>query len=191
MPTKRVSMNKKATKHALPLAFFFFIIAFLAAPGRLDAQRGTEFWLAPPDITDLHNSPGGEPLYLFVSSAGAASTVTIDVPANGAFVPIVVTVQANKTRRVNLTAFKAQLETRPTNTILNTGLHIVSTTTITSYYQCANSNNTDIWALKGPNGLGTEFYIPLHKHAPFNNEASFASPHQAFASFDICATQNN
>jgi gliding motility-associated-like protein len=184
-------MNKKATKHALPLAIFFFIIAFLATPGRLDAQRGNEFWLAPPDITDLHNAPGGEPLYLFVSSAGAVSTVTIDVPANGAFVPIVVTVQANKTRRINLTAFKAQLETRPTNTICNTGLHIVSTTPITAYYECANTNNTDIWALKGPNALGQEFYIPMHKHAPFNNEASFAAPHQAFASFDICATQNN
>jgi hypothetical protein len=157
----------------------------------LFAQRGNEFWLAPPDITDLHNSPGGEPLYLLVSSAGSATTVTIDVPANGAFVPIVVTVQANKSRRINLTAFKAQLETRPTNTICNTGLHIVSTTPITCYYECANTNNTDIWALKGPNGLGTQFYIPLHKHAPFNNEASFASPHQAFASFDICATVNN
>jgi gliding motility-associated-like protein len=183
-------MNKTATKHSLPLFVFFLIIALLAAPGRLDAQRGNEFWLAPPDITDLHNSPGGEPLYLIVSSAGAASTVTIDVPANGAFVPIVVTVQANKSRRINLTPFKAQLETRPTNTICNTGLHIVSSTPITAYYECANTNNTDIWALKGPNALGQEFYIPMHKHAPFNNEASFAAPHQAFASFDICATQN-
>lgn len=183
-------MKKTATKHSFPLLVLLFL-AFLAAPGHLTAQRGTEFWLAPPDITDLHNSPGGEPLYVIVSSAGAASTVTIDVPANGAFVPIVVTVQANKSQRVNLTAFKAQLETRPTNTICNTGLHITATTPITAYYECANTNNTDIWALKGPNGLGQQFYIPLHKHAPFNNEASFSAPHQAFASFDICATVNN
>lgn len=184
-------MAKTATKHHLPLVVFLFLIASLLTPGRMHAQRGSEFWLAPPDITDLHNSPGGEPLYLVVSSAGAATTVTVDVPANVSFVPIVVTVQANKSRRINLTAFKAQLETRPTNTVCNTGLHIVATTPITCYYECANTNNTDIWALKGPNGLGQQFYIPLHKHAPFNNEASFASPHQAFASFDICATQNN
>ncbi len=184
-------MIKNATKRLFPLLLFVFTLVLIAAPGRLHAQRGTEFWLAPPDITDLHNSPGGEPLYLIVSSAGAASTVTIDVPANGAFVPIVVNVQANKSRRVNLTAFKAQLETRPTNTICNTGLHVVSTTPITCYYECANTNNTDIWALKGPNGLGQEFYIPLHKHAPFFNHQPFANPHQAFASFDICATQNN
>ncbi|MDQ3110906.1 MAG: gliding motility-associated C-terminal domain-containing protein [Bacteroidota bacterium] len=183
-------MNKTATTRSLPLLVIFIILAFLTAPGRLAAQRGNEFWLAPPDITDLHNTPGGEPLYVIVSSAGAASTVTIDQPANGAFVPIVVTVQANKSRRINLTAFKTSLETRPTNTIVNTGLHITSTTPITAYYECANTNNTDIWALKGPNALGREFYIPMHKHAPFFNEASFAAPHQAFASFDICATQN-
>ncbi|MEO5643178.1 MAG: gliding motility-associated C-terminal domain-containing protein [Bacteroidia bacterium] len=183
-------MNKKATPRALPLFLFFLLIALFAAPAGMYAQRGNDFWLAPPDITDLHNAPGGEPLYLIVSSAGTASTVTIDVPANGSFVPIVVSVLANKSSRVNLTAFKTLLETRPTNTICNTGLHIVSTTPITAYYECANTNNTDIWALKGPNALGQQFYIPLHKHAPFNNEASFAAPHQAFASFDICATQN-
>lgn len=183
-------MAKTATKHTLPLVLFL-LFAALFTPGLLHAQRGNEFWLAPPDITDLHNSPGGEPLYLVLSSAGAATTVTIDQPANGSFTPIVVTIQANKSKRVNLTAFKSQLETRPTNTICNTGLHVVSTTPITCYYECANTNNTDIWALKGPNGLGQQFYIPLHKHTPFNNEASFTAPHQAFASFDICATQNN
>jgi gliding motility-associated-like protein len=170
---------------------FLFALLSLVCQFELTAQSGTEFWLAPPDITDLHNAPGGEPLYLLVSSTGQPSTVTIEQPANPGFVPIVVNVAANKSQRVNLTAFKSQLETRPTNTVVNTGLHITSTTTITCYYECANTNNTDIWALKGPNAEGTEFYIPLHKHAPFFNEASFASPHQAFASFDICATQNN
>ena len=106
------------------------------------------------------------------------------------FTPIVVNVLANQSVRVNLTAYKSMLETRPTSTIVNTGLRIVATTSITCYYECANTNNTDIWALKGPNALGTEFYIPLHKHAPFYN-FTFASPHQAIASFNICATENN
>lgn len=174
-----------------PLALFSAFLIFFMCSSSLRAQQGNEFWLAPPDVTDLHNAPGGEPLYLIVSSAGLASTVTIDVPANGAFVPIVVNVQANRSRKINLTPFKAQLETRPTNTICNTGLHIVSTQPITAYYEVANTNNTDIWALKGPNGLGMEFYIPLHKHAPFYNHNTFAAPHQALATFDIVATQNN
>ena len=155
------------------------------------ANGATEFWLAPPDVTDLNNVPGGEPIYLVVMSAGAASTVTIDQPANGSFTPIVINDDGKRLfSRVNLTPFKPMLETRPTNTINNTGLHIVATTPISAYYEIANTNNTGMQILKGPDALGQEFYIPLHKHAPFFNESSYASPHQAFASFDIVATQN-
>jgi len=155
------------------------------------AAGANEFWLAPPDVTDLHNSPGGEPLYLVCVSTGPAVTITVDLPANGAFVPLVQSVLSNGFRRINLTAFKSQLETRPTNTIANTGLHVVASAKVVCHYEIANNNNSDMWALKGNEALGQEFYIPLHKHAPFNNEASFAAPHQAFASFDIVATQNN
>lgn len=179
--------------HTLLLRKLLFIFSFSLSASVILAQSGTEFWFAPPDITDLHNAPGGEPLYLFLSSTGQPATVTIEQPANPSFnggAPIVVTVAANKSTRVNLTPFKAALETRPTNAVLNTGLRISSTSTITCYYECANNNNTDIWALKGANGLGTEFYIPLHKHAPFQNFV-FSAPHLAFASFDICATENN
>jgi hypothetical protein len=156
------------------------------------SQSGTMFWFAPPDVTDLHNSPGGEPLYLFIQSqSNNIATVTVEQPANPSFIPIVVNVNPGKTRRVNLTAFKAQLETRPTNTINNTGLQISSTEPISVQYEVANTNNTDIASLKGNNGLGNYFYIPLHRHSLFFTEASFASPHQAFSSFDIVATQNN
>lgn len=173
--------------------FIAIVSISLVIPNDAIAQSGTEFWFAPPDITDLHNSPGGEPLFLFLSSTGQPATVTIEQPANPSFnggAPIVVSVAANKSTRVNLTSLKTALETRPTNAVLNTGLRISSTSTITCYYECANNNNTDIWALKGPNGLGTEFYIPLHKHNPFQNFL-FSAPHPAFASFDICATDNN
>jgi gliding motility-associated-like protein len=168
----------------------FLLLLLCGINNNISAQSGTDFWFAPPDVTDLHNPPGGEPLYLLVSSMGQAATVTISQPANGSFSPIVVNVAANRSARVNLTAFKTALETRPTNTVVNTGLRIQSTTRITCYYEVANTNNTDIWALKGPNALGQEFYIPLHKHAPFFNH-TFAAPHQAAATFDIVATQNN
>jgi gliding motility-associated-like protein len=166
------------------------IVLTLLFPEFGRAQSGNEFWLAPPEVTDLHNSPGGEPIFLQLSSMGAAATVTITQPANPGFTPIVVNVAANRSARVNLTSRKTLLETQPTNAILNTGLRIQSTSAITCYYEIANTNNTDIWALKGPNGLGQEFYIPLHKHTPFFNH-TFAAPHEAYASFDIVATQNN
>ena len=157
------------------------------------SQSGTDFWFAPPEVTDLHNSPGGEPLFLLVTSLGQPTTVTISQPANPAFNggnPIIINLGANATQRINLTPFKADLETRPTNTVLNTGLRIQSTELITSYYEVSNTNNNDIYALKGANGLGTEFYIPLHRHAPFYNH-TFAAPHPAYASFDIVATEDN
>jgi hypothetical protein len=169
------------------------LLALTVATGGGTAQAAsgaTEFWLAPPDVTDLNNFPGGEPINLVVMSAGTASTVTIDQPANGAFTPIVVNVMTDASVRVNLTAFKNQLETRPTNTVDNTGLHIVATTPISAYYEITNVTNTSMQTLKGPDALGQEFYIPLQKHASFFNETSYASPHQAFASFEIVATQN-
>jgi len=169
----------------------FLLIAF---PGLLLAQTGTEFWMAPPDVTYWHNAPGDEPIYFNVTAGNVAATVTISQPANAGFnggAPIVLNIPANNAVRYNLTSLKAQLETAPTNTVCNTGLHIVSTADITCYYESSNSNNPDIAALKGQNGLGTEFYIPLHKYAPFMNNDFGHTDNLAFASFDIVATENN
>lgn len=168
-------------------------IVLLFSITSVQSQTGTEFWFAPPEVTDLHNAPGGEPIYLIVTSQGSAATVTIDQPANPGFnggSPIVVMLAANQSRRINLTPFKNDLETDSTNFVMNTGLHISSTATITTYYEISNTNNPDIFALKGENSLGTEFYIPLHRHAPFYNH-TFAAPHEAYASFDIIATEDN
>ncbi|MEM7161589.1 MAG: hypothetical protein AAF487_04030, partial [Bacteroidota bacterium] len=152
------------------------------------AQSGTEFWLAPPEVTVDHNPPGDEPIYLNLTSFGAAATVTISQPANAGFTPIVVNLGANDSHREVLTSFKADLETSPTNTILSTGLLVESTATISAYYEVSNTNNPDIMSLKGENGLGTEFYIPLHKHAPFYNH-TFTNI--AYSAFDIVATEDN
>jgi gliding motility-associated-like protein len=160
----------------------------------LHGQTGTEFWVAPPDVTYLHNSPGDEPIFFNVTAGNTAAVVTIEQPARPSFnggTPIVLNVPANSSVRYNMTSLKAQLETRPTNTVCQTGLHITSTANITCYYESSNSNNPDIIALKGTNGLGTEFYIPLHKHTPFRNHDFGNNANMAFASFDIVATENN
>jgi len=173
-----------ARRLLLALAFLAYTSVGQAAPGF------TEFWLAPPNVTFLNNVPGGEPIYLVTIAGDTAATVTIDQPANGAFTPIVQAITPHTSVRTNLTAFKAALKTTPTNTVLNSGLHISSTAPVTAYYEIANTDNTDMLTLKGADALGQEFYIPLHKHAPFFNEPSYASPEQAIASFDIVASQN-
>jgi IgGFc binding protein len=155
----------------------------------LQATTSSEFWFAPPDVTDLYNLPGGEPLYLVVSSGAAAATVTVEQPANGSFTPIVFSLAPFNRRRVNLSPFKPALETRPTNTVLNTGLHVLATAPVSAVYEVANSANAEEFPLRGADALGTAFTIPLQRYSPFSN-FSFASPHQAYASFDIVATQN-
>lgn len=171
--------------------YIFLLILFtFSVSNPSKAQSGTDFWFAPPYVSHLHNAPGGVPIYLLLSSMGAATTVTVSQPANGGFTPIVVNIPAGKSRRIDLTSFQAQLETTPTNTVLNTGLRIVATTPITANYEESNTNNPEDFALKGANALGKEFYIPLHNFAPYANNV-FAAPHQAIASFDIVASQNN
>lgn len=174
---------------------YALVCALVVLITSVSAQTGTEFWVAPPDVTLRHNNPGDEPIYLNVTTGNAAAVVTVSQPANPGFnggSPIVLNVPANSAVRHNMTPLKAQLETRPTDVILNTGLLIESTADITCYYESSNTNNPDILALKGANGLGLEFYVPLHKHAPFYNHDF--TPHNndlAFASFDIVATENN
>lgn len=170
---------------------YVLIFMAIAIPNTVLAQSGTEFWFAPPDVTFSHNSPGGVPIYLNISTFSGAATVTIDQPANAGFTPITIVMTANSSHQENLSAFVAALETAPTNTILSTGLRIIATDTITAYYEVSNTNNADIFSLKGKASLGQEFYIPLHKHEAFWNQDTYSNPNLAYASFDIVATENN
>ncbi|MCX7954382.1 MAG: IgGFc-binding protein, partial [Bacteroidales bacterium] len=164
--------------------FFHFSIA-------LFSQVGTTFWFAPPNASDYHNPPNF-PLFLLITTFNDPATVTISQPANPSFTPLVYNIPPNTAQRVNLTTFRTLLETQPTNTVLNTGLLITSTDTITVYYEVSNNNNNEIYALKGENALGTEFYIPMHKDVNFYNHHFSNTPTDyAIASFDIIATQNN
>jgi len=156
-----------------------------------NAQVGTDFWFAPPNVTEYHNPPNF-PIYLLITTLDDPATVTISKPADGSFTPLVYNLPANSSQRVDLSSYRLNLETRPTNTIVNTGLRILSTAKITAYYEVANANNNELYALKGENALGTEFYIPMHKDANFYNHHFGTTPLDlAIASFDIIATENN
>ncbi len=167
--------------YILSALLFLFIIG-------LNAQTGKEFWFSAPLVTIDHNPPGGVPIYLRITTLDSAATVVVTQPANVGWVTLTQTIPANSSYSWDLSSLQTIIETAPTNSIRNTGLKIASTTRITAYYEVANSNNNEIYALKGPNALGTEFYIPLHNHAPFNNH-TFTN--KAYASFNIVATQNN
>jgi len=167
------------------LSVIVFVITLISATTS-KAQTGTEFWFAPPEVTSGHGSNGGLPILLRLASGDAAATITISQPANGSFTPIIINLPANSSTTEDLSAFENDLETRPANTVLNTGLLIESTTEITAYYEVSTTNNPDIWALKGENGLGTEFYAPIQNLWP--NGVYSPTP---YTSFDIVASEDN
>jgi len=188
----RASRSLRDSRYACCLAALFTLVAVV--PRYAAAQGGNsarEFWFAPPDVTDLHNPLGGEPLYLSIAAGDRDADIVIELPANGAFSPLTGTVAAHTSVRVNVSVFKGQLESRPTNTIVNSGLHILASQPVVVAYEVANANNAEQWNLRGSDDLGTGFVVPLPRHAPFANDGSYAAPHQAYASFDIVATQPN
>ncbi|MDZ7845703.1 MAG: hypothetical protein U5L96_02375 [Owenweeksia sp.] len=102
----------------------------------------TEFWFAAPDATSGHTD---QPIFLNLSAYDDSAYVTASQPANGAFTPINVGIPANDSRRIDLTAWIADIETTQPDVILQTGLHIMATNKISADYEMAPSNNTDIF----------------------------------------------
>lgn len=170
-----------------------YLIVFILISNFSLAQTGTEFWFAPPNITDLHRPTEINEVYINITSLDQDATVHIWQPANLGGVDMTVTIPANTSQKIYLGANIADLETKPTSMVLNTGLLVESTEEITAYYEYDNRNNADVFALKGANSLGTNFYIPLHSYSGFpNHDYSTASfDDMAYTSFDIVATEDN
>lgn len=143
------------------------------------AQTDTVFWFAAPEVAASHED---RPILLRLSSADQLCNVTISQPANPNFTAISVQIQPFSTQSVNLTPYIEMIENKPANTILNYGLLIKATAEITAYYEVGILYNPEIFALKGQNALGTEFYTPFQ---------NFANNGVGFSSFDIVATDDN
>lgn len=172
-----------------------FLALFLFVSLNLFSQTDTEFWFVAPEVTVGH---GDNPIYLRLTSFGAAATVTIDQPANPAFIPIVVNIPINGTSTIDLTPWKnTDIENYAFNNVApytyvdlkenNFGIHIVATNPITAYYEVARSNNPDIFTLKGSNALGTYFMIPTQNY--IDNRGTLTP--DARSGFDIVATEDN
>lgn len=146
-------------------------------------QVDTEFWFVAPEVWANH---GDSPTLLRFATFDNAAVITVEQPANSSFPTQTINVAANSVSSLNLAPWLAQVENKPANTILNFGIHITSTSLIQAYYEVNPSNNLnpDIFALKGENALGTQFYVP------FQNYLQNAYT-QSTASFDIVATEDS
>ena len=135
------------------------------------SQSDHEFWFAAPPVTHQFVSPGpvlyqnlNRPIRLYFTTADGPATVTVDQPANPSFTPITTIVNNNLASMVDLTSFIDLVETKPANSVLNTGLHITSDKRITAFYEVQSPHNAETWPLLGKNALGYEFIIPSQHH---------------------------
>ncbi|MFC0877210.1 T9SS type A sorting domain-containing protein [Saccharicrinis sp. FJH2] len=119
--------------------------------------------------------------------------ITVSQPANPDFSPVVKTIGANSTWEMDFSPnnssqnYKAlykfiETVTGDGNTISKTGLLIRSTTPISAYYS-SYTNNSEIYALKGKNALGTDFIIP--------SQYNFATTWGGWPSVEIVASQDD
>jgi hypothetical protein len=165
------------------VCILFFILVFISSAAT--AQIDTLFWFVAPEATSGH---GDAPVTFRMAAFGDAAQVVIDQPANPAFMPLVTNISANSAVSVDVSAFLNQLENQPANQVLNKGVRIRSTAFITAYYEIITSCqcNPEIFALKGKNALGTEYYTPFQ--TTWSNGNYFPVPYSAA---DIVATEDN
>lgn len=169
----------------------------------LYSQVDTEFWFVVPELSHRGNT-GGTPGTLRIATMELAATVSITMPANpyhatlnpNGFQDIVIDIAGNSTAAVDLSHL-IDIATNPLNNRLenkaltpsginNYGLYITATNMITAYWEVNYDYGSDLWTLKGSNGLGTEFFTPFQ--TAYNNRN--LTP-RTYSAIDIVATQDN
>ena len=147
------------------LFYRLWILFFLCVSGLGEgrAQSDTEFWFVAPEVAASH---GDLPIRLGLSTFDEAATVRISMPANPNFPTLTAEIPAFTLEERDLSIYQQLIENWPANTVNKKGLFIESTVPISAYYQVARRNNQDIYALKGNNALGTEFFIPSQNRFP-------------------------
>lgn len=162
-------------------------------PSTVTAQTDFVFWFAAPEVTVNNMPPSSHtdrPILLRLTAFTATANVTISQPANPLFTPITLFVAPNSSQTVNLTTWIDAIETKPANTVLNTGIRVVSDNLISAYYEVNSVDNPEMFVLKGRNALGTNFFIPSQNYMSNWDFYTFPTPVPT-NSFDIVATENN
>ena len=98
--------------------------------------------------------------------------LTITQPANPSFTPITFPILANSNYISTITPTNfANLD--QSNATSNRGFKIVATNPVFCYYEVYTQpgqiypvHNTELFALKGKNALGTDFFIPMQNYLP-------------------------
>jgi hypothetical protein len=115
------------------------------------SQKDTIFWFATPSLSTVSSTQFDRPTFLKFSTFNQGTTITISMPANATFNPISINIPANSHNSINMTPYIDQIESKPSNAVLNLGLLIKSSSIITAYYEAEGYSyaNPDIFTLKG------------------------------------------
>ncbi len=165
-----------------PIWKFFLLSIFLLFQKSVNSQIDTIFWFAAPEVSA---SAGDNPIYLRFMTYDNASDITVSLPANGAFLPINLSLPANTVDSINLTPFLASIESPAGNVVSNNGIKITATENISAFYELKAPTNKEIFSLKGNKSIGSNFYTPFQK---FWDNAVTAPA--SFSSIDIVATED-
>lgn len=157
------------------------ILLFLLLSARLFSQIDNTFWFVAPNISASH---GDIPIYLRLSSMSEPVNFVLTMPADHTFVPITGSIGPNSTYTIDLTPSKSQIENDPSDQVNTKGLLLTTDNLVTAYYEDAHTNNPGIFALKGRNALGLEFYIVSQNS--YKNQVSDSQE-----TFEIVATDDN
>ncbi|MBI3136861.1 MAG: PKD domain-containing protein [Bacteroidetes bacterium] len=162
---------------------------------QVNAQIDTNFWFAAPWVTPdhwwrdpiaFHISTFSNPTIVNIKQPALAYDTTFTVPANSLFTKYV-------------THIMNQLESKPANSVLNSGVHITSNYPITVVYdiitRAPNYYNPETYSLKGNNGLGYEFVAPFQTKwnnqtlgGDLNGDGTVTQPRQQIS---IVASEDN
>ncbi|MFW5707008.1 MAG: PKD domain-containing protein [Bacteroidota bacterium] len=168
----------------------FFLLVVLLSFRPLMGQTDTDFWFAVPKVSTDHGwdveQEGGRKFYFRFANLNLANTIHISMPANPAFDPIIVNMAPNEALTVEVTHLIHQLWAENPNQIYNRGIYIKAENLTTAYFEVGTHYNPDIFALKGKNAMGEEFFVPFQDHFRNGNYAG----DQPYSGIYIVATQD-
>ena len=165
-----------------------FALALLCGSQSVFSQVDTAFWFAVPKLCDHAHWP----ITLVVTTFEESATVTITKPASSTPSVATFTVPANSSdvqvlvqNEAGLTGFECDH-----NATSDYGLYIHSTSKANAYV-AVQQNNSEIYALKGNNGLGTHFFVTMQYQFDNGGGTGSGGYPQARNSCEVIATEDN
>jgi gliding motility-associated-like protein len=175
--------------------FVLFVGLLLSGAQELRAQIDTTFWFAAPWVTPDHW--WRDPMAFHFSTFNNPTIINMKMPAST--FDTTFTVPANTLFTKYVTHLMNAIESKPANTVLNTGIQITSNFPITVVYDIITRSpqfyNPETYSLKGQNGMGYEFVCPFQISwnnqtlgGDLNGDGTVTQPKQQI---QVVATEDN